>query len=497
MTPQELKNSILQLAVEGKLVPQNPADGNAEELLEQIKAEKDKLIKEGKIKKEKPLAEITDDEKPFDIPESWSWIRLSEVIDVRDGTHDTPNYVLKGFPLITGKDFYNGYFELSKTKYISKIDYELIKQRSQVDKGDILFSMIGGNIGSMILVDETNYFDMAIKNVALFKQYDYSLQMQKYLFYFLQNQVSNFQSIAKGGAQAFVPLNLIRNYAFPLPPLAEQKRIVAKIEELLPYIDRYAQAYEKLESFNKAFPQDMQMSILQQAVEGKLVPQNPADGNAKDLLAQIREEKVKLIKEGKIKEEKPLPEITEDEKPFDIPESWMWVRLGDVCNEIKRGKSPKYIEKSDYLAFAQKCNVKTGGINLDIALYLDEKSITRYSEADNLIQGDVVINSTGGGTMGRVGYFESKVPDNIKAIYPDSHVTVIRSIGNISQKYLYYFLKANQSVFETLGEGSTNQTELKPAVLSNYLLSLPPLAEQKRIVAKIEELLPLCKKLEK
>lgn len=213
--------------------------------------------------------------------------------------------------------------------------------------------------------------------------------------------------------------------------------------------------------------------------------------SARDLLEEIRKEKSKLVKEGKLKKEKPLPELTEEEIPFDIPENWCWCRLGEICNEIKRGKSPKYADKSNFLAFAQKCNVKTGGIDLSLALYLDENSIGRYSEADNLIQDDIVINSTGGGTMGRVGLYETKVPAGIKGVYPDSHVTVIRSIGNINQHYLYYVLKLNQPVLEKNGTGSTNQTELKPAVLADFVIPLPPLDEQKRIVATIEKFMPL------
>ena len=240
---------------------------------------------------------------------------------------------------------------------------------------------------------------------------------------------------------------------------------------------------------------DLKNALLQEAVQGKLVPQIASEGNARDLLEEIRKEKARLVREGKIKREKMLPEIAEDEIPFDIPENWCWCRLGEICNEIKRGKSPKYADKSKYLAFAQKCNVKTGGIDLGLALYLDENSFSRYSEADNLIQGDIVINSTGGGTMGRVGLYETKVPDEIKGVYPDSHVTVIRSIGNISQQYLYYVLKLNQPILEKNGAGSTNQTELKPVFLANFTIPLPPLAEQKRIVAAIEKILPLCEKL--
>ncbi len=231
--PDDMRKSILQLAIQGKLVEQRPEEGTGDELYREIQVEKQRLIKAGKIKAEKPLPEIAEDEKPFEIPESWKWVRLSEVIDVRDGTHDTPKYLPSGYPLITGKDFYNGFFDLSKTQYISSNDYQCISQRSKVEPYDILFSMIGGNIGSMVMVTPDNFFEMAIKNVALFKQYVYNEIQPWYLFYFLKAQVDRMKAIAKGGAQMFVSLKLLRSHPFPLPPLAEQKRIVARLEELL------------------------------------------------------------------------------------------------------------------------------------------------------------------------------------------------------------------------------------------------------------------------
>lgn len=233
--PEDMQKSILQYAIQGKLVEQREEDGTAEELYKRIQEEKKKLVKEGKIKKTKALPEITEDEIPFNIPDNWKWVRFSEVIDVRDGTHDTPAYVPKGYPLITGKDFYSGYFELSKTQYVSEKDYIEISKRSNVSVGDILFSMIGGNIGSMILIEPENYFEMAIKNVALFKQYTQNMIMSKYLMYYLKSQVSKIKGNASGGAQAFVSLTILRSYILPLPPLEEQKRIVEKLKELLPY----------------------------------------------------------------------------------------------------------------------------------------------------------------------------------------------------------------------------------------------------------------------
>ena len=236
--PGDMQKSILQMAIQGKLVEQRPEEGTGEELYKQIQAEKQALIKAGRIKKEKPLPEVTEEEIPFEIPDSWKWVRLSVVVDVRDGTHNTPLYLSSGYPLITGKDFYSGKFDLSKTQFISETDYIEIKQRSNVEIGDILFSMIGGNIGSMIKITEDNYFEMAIKNVALFKQYNYNQPLTDFLFIFLRSQVQKLKAIAKGGAQSFVPLNTLRSYCFPLPPYKEQKRIVAKLEELLPLCER-------------------------------------------------------------------------------------------------------------------------------------------------------------------------------------------------------------------------------------------------------------------
>ena len=228
-----LKSKIIDAGIQGKLTEQLPEDGDAETLYAQIQEGKAKLIKEGKIKKEKPLPEIDADEIPFEIPKNWKWVRISDVVDVRDGTHDTPGYVENGYPLITGKDFYNGYFEFSKTKFISKKDYDEINKRSKVEIGDILYSMIGGNIGSMIAITEDNYFEMSIKNVALFKQYNYSISISEFLQLYLKSQVINMRNAAIGGAQSFVPLKMFRKYLFPLPPISEQNRIVEKISVLL------------------------------------------------------------------------------------------------------------------------------------------------------------------------------------------------------------------------------------------------------------------------
>lgn len=536
MTAKALKNALLQEAVQGKLVPQIASEGNARDLLEEIRKERLSHgldfanAKSGKRKSKKETAlagsnpcDITEEEIPFDIPENWCWCRLGEIVSILgDGIHGTPNYDISGnYYFVNGNNLNNGKIEIKPdTKKVNQSEYE--KYKKELNNNTVFVSINGtlGNIAfyeneKIILGKSACYFNL-IKNEM--KIYIYWLIKTKYFLDYANEE-------ATGTTIKNVSLAAMRNFPIPLPPLAEQKRIVAAIEKFMPLIEEYGKKETQLKAFNEKIDALTKKAILQEAVQGKLVPQIASEGNARDLLEEIRKEKLshgfansygicsekgKKSKSRDLRSKSPqrnapasvvcvtkkeLPEITEDEIPFDIPESWCWCRLGEICNEIKRGKSPKYADKSNFLAFAQKCNVKTGGIDLGLALYLDEKSITRYSETDNLVQGDIVINSTGGGTMGRVGLYETKVPAGIKGVYPDSHVTVIRSIGNINQHYLYYVLKLNQPVLEKCGTGSTNQTELKPAVLADFVIPLPPLAEQKRIVAAIEKMLPLCEKL--
>lgn len=233
--PKDMKKSILQYAIQGKLVEQRAEDGTGEELYQQIQAEKQKLIKDGKIKKGKPLADIADDEIPFDIPGSWKWCRLSDIIDVRDGTHDSPKYVPEGIPLVTSKNLSNGSIDYGNVKYITQEDADKINARSMVDDDDILFAMIG-SIGNPVLVKKDREF--CIKNMALFKRYantDISMQYMYWFFFFTQYKL---KKEASGGVQSFISLSRFREYLVPLPPYEEQKRIVAKIEELLPLCER-------------------------------------------------------------------------------------------------------------------------------------------------------------------------------------------------------------------------------------------------------------------
>ena len=247
--PEALKKSILQEAVQGKLVPQDPSDEPAEALLERIRAEKQRLIKEGKIKKDKHESVIfrrdnshyekrgseevcIDEEIPFEIPSGWSWSRLGTCLDVRDGTHDTPRYVSEGVPLVTSKNLSNGRIDFSTAKLISKQDSDAINQRSKVDSGDIMYAMIG-SIGNPVLYRGADEF--SIKNMALFKCVPDGMYME-YVYWFLVLAQEDMKKAASGGVQSFVSLGYLRNYLIPVPPIVEQKRICYAIEQVLPLL---------------------------------------------------------------------------------------------------------------------------------------------------------------------------------------------------------------------------------------------------------------------
>lgn len=253
-----------------------------------------------------------------------------------------------------------------------------------------------------------------------------------------------------------------------------------------------AKVFEELALLQQSFPARLRQSILQEAISGRLVPQDPNDEPASVLLQRIREEKARLVKEGTIKAKEVL-EYTIDDIPYELPDNWSWVKLGEISYPIKRGKSPVYVENSQYIAFAQKCNTKKGYIDLDLAKYIESKKAE--TQADIYLKlGDIVINSTGTGTLGRVGLFNVEYPENIIGVVPDSHVATVRLLS-IYPEYAYYFLRTCQAYLESLGEGGTNQKELKPSSIAELLFPLPPLAEQQRIVEKIEELFAEIDKL--
>lgn len=487
MTPQELKNSILQLAIQGKLVEQRPEEGTAEELFAQIQEEKQRLIAEKKIKKEKPLPEITEDEKPFGIPESWKWVRFGTVISLVSGTDFKPeeyNDQGRGTVYITGAS------NLSENGII--ISRWTETPRNFAYRGDILLVCKGSGYGKTVFcdVDEVHI----ARQIMAIKQMN-SLNMS-FTRYFLQANLIYLK--AKG--QRVIPgidRASVLNVPFPLPPLDEQKSIVAKIEKLLPYIDRYEQAWSKLEQFNSRFPEDMKKSLLQYAIQGKLVEQRPEEGTAEELFAQIQQEKQRLIAEKKIKKEKPLPEITDEEKPFDIPESWKWVSLNNISWFLDAGKSPKCDKKP--VSENEWGVITTTAIQLG---YFDETQ-------NKVLPKDFVVNSTmqvhkddilitRAGPTNRTGIACLVKEVNYNLILSDKTLRI-----NMTNQFIYkdYIVMAINSppiralIIELMSGMDKQQVNISQDKYKTLLIPLPPLAEQKRIVEKLEQLLPLCERL--
>lgn len=472
MTPQELKNSILQLAIQGKLVEQRPEEGTAEELFARIQEEKRRLIKEGKIKKEKPLPEITEDEKPFEIPASWMWVRLGEIFQHNTGKAlNSTNRSGVSLKYITTSNLYWNRFELSNLKEMFFTDTEL--EKCTVQKGDLLVCE-GGDIGRAAIWQSDN--NIRIQN-HIHRLRSYITVCTEFFYYLFYLYKHAGWIGGKGIGIQGLSSKAIHILVFPLPPLAEQKRIVAKIEELLPYIDRYEQAWGKLEQFNSRFPEDMKKSLLQYAIQGKLVEQRPEEGTAEELFAQIQAEKQRLIKAGKIKKEKPLPEITEDEKPFEIPESWKWVRLGNVISLVSGTdfKPEQYNDQGRGTVYI------TGASNLSD----DGVIVSRWTESPRnfAYHGDILLVCKGSG-------YGKTVLCDVNEAHIARQIMAIKQMNTINMRYIRYFLQSNITYLKTQGQGVI--PGIDRASILNMFLPLPPLAEQKRIVEKLEQLLPLC-----
>ena len=491
MTPQELKSSILQLAVQGRLVEQRTEEGTAEELYRQIQEEKQRLIKEGKIKKEKTLPEITEDEVPFDIPENWKWVKLGNILSVYGGKRIPAGRKLTdtntGHIYIRVSDMKNGTVATDNLLFVPNDLYDSISR--YIIKTEDVYITVAGTIGRVGKIppelDGANLTENADRLV-------FSNINQDWLIQTLDSSLIKMQ-IAEATTKVGQPklaIKRIQELHIPLPPLAEQKRIVAKIEELLPYIDRYEKAWSKLEDFNKRFPGDMQKSVLQMAIQGKLVEQRPEEGTGEELYRQIQAEKQSLIKEGKIKKEKPLPEISEDEIPFDIPESWRWVRLGNV---VKRNPKNNLEDSLDVSFIPMNC-VSDGYRNKHTFETRKwgqiKKGFTHFANGDigvakitpcfqnrkSVIFRDL-INGVGAGT---------------------TELSVVRIFNEtIYDKYLLWFFKSDYFISNGVKSfsGTAGQQRIDKNYMTNCLFPLPPLAEQKRIVQKLEQILPLCENL--
>ena len=459
---QSIRTKILDLAMRGKLTEQLPEDGTAEELYQQIQAEKQALIKAGKIKKEKPLPEITEGEKPFAIPESWKWVRLGKVITLVSGTDYKPeeyNDQKRGIPYITGASNL-----LPKGVLINRWTEN---PRCIANCGDVLLVCKGSGYGKVAICDiEVAHI---ARQIMAIKKTD-SLVM-KYILYYL---MANYDSIKSKG-QGLIPgvdRQNVLNMQFPLPPLAEQQRIVERVQRAFSTLDTIDELQTKYAD-NLAV---LKSKLIDAAIQGKLTEQLPEDGTAEELYQQIQEEKQALIQAGKIKKEKPLPEITEGEIPFEIPKSWKWCRLGEVVTLVSGTdyKPEEYNDQNRGIPYI------TGASNL----LPDGVLINRWTENPRCIAncGDVLLVCKGSG-YGKVAMCD------IEVAHIARQIMAIKKSDLLVMKYFLYFLMANFAYLKGRGQGLIPGVD-RNSVL-NMLLPLPPLAEQKRIVARLDQALAM------
>ena len=499
MTAQQLKNSILLMAVQGKLVPQDPNDEPASVLLERIHAEKERLIKEKKIKREKnpsvifkgadntPYEKIGDevrsltDKVPFDIPDSWEWVRLGTVIELESGQDLTPdkyNDCGKGIPYITGaSNIENGNVLINRwTEYGRAFAY----------CGDVLLTC-KGTVGTMAVLQEPQVHIarhiMSIRPI--------SELYVPYIQLVLETLVEDLKAAAKSMIPGIAREDVLQSL-FPVPPVSEQKRIVHKVSELSPCLEQYAAADTKLLSLNTGFPEALKKSILQEAVQGKLVPQDPTDEPAEALLERIRAKKQQLIKEGKIKKDKHesvifrrdnshyekldgMERCIDDELPFEIPESWAWVRWGAIAESIQYGyNAPAKQEGRIRMVRISDIHENTVAWSSVPFCDIDDSDIPTY-----LLQANDILFARTGGTVGK-SFLVSEVP--CESIYA-GYLIRTRYSSLLCPQYLKYFMES-PLYWQQLKSGTTAtaQPNCNGQTLAKMLLPLPPANEQLRIV---------------
>ena len=461
MTPRELKNSILQLAIQGKLVEQRPEEGTAAELYRQIQAEKQALIKAGKLKKEKPLPEITEDEVPFDIPESWIWVHLNQIAESGLGkTLDKTKNTGELCPYLCSINVYWTGISLESVKKAKFTEEDKVKYRLR--RGDLLICE-GGDVGRSAIwdSDEEMYYQNALHRVRF-----YGGLLSTYFRFVIE---------------CYKGQNSLYAMWLPLPPLVEQKRIVAKIEELLPLIDRYEAAWSRLEDFNKRFPGDMQKSILQMAIQGKLVEQRPEEGTGEELYKRLKKHHSGL-KLGK-------DELDYSSMDYEIPDTWKMVELNQLFDFVDyRGKTPNKTTEGIFLITAS--NIRQGYMDYTRKEYISLEEYQGRQSRGITQKGDLLFTTEA--PMGNAALSDLDVcscGQRIITFKPYEEETAIPA--------LYMFFILSPPFQSQLLDNCTGTTAkgIKADKLKHFLIPLPPLAEQKRIVARLEELLPLCERL--
>ena len=437
---------------------------------------------------------------PFEIPLSWEWCRVGDLFSNMSGlAYKKDALAIKADKMIRVLRGGN----IGEEQFLFKgddvfISSEFVKPELYLRKNYMITPAVSSldHIGKIALIDK-DYSDTVVGGfvLMLIPHFNDDVVSQYLLYAFAtKHHRDNCRNITHKSGQAFYNLSReqMMNLPVPIPPREEMEQIIAMLKRVLPKVADYAVVDTALQNLNDSFPEALKKSILQEAVQGKLVPQDPADEPAEALLERIRAEKQRLIKEGKIKKDKHesvifrrdnshyekldgVERCIDDELPFEIPNSWHWVRLSDICEYIQRGKSPKYSQIKKYPVIAQKCN-QWRGFSIEKAQFVEPESICTYGQERFLQDNDLMWNSTGLGTLGRTAIYKCELNPYGSAV-ANSHVTVIRPMKEfVLPQYLYFYFSnpTVQSVIEDQADGTTKQKELSTTTVRSYLVPLPP-----------------------
>ncbi len=522
----KLRKLILHLAVQGKLVEQDPNDESASVLLEKIKGEKEQLVKDCKIKQPRSLPPIDPSEIPYKLPNSWNWVRLDIICSkITDGSHNPPPKQLTGIPMLSGQNVLNNEITLDASRYVTRSDFVLENNRTCIAENDIFLTIVG-TIGRSAVVPP-NFPKIAIqRSIATISSFIYSY----YLCNLFQSPIAHdyFNKYAKGTAQKGIYLNKIRQMIVPIPPLSEQNRIVEKVDSLMKLCDELEEKLKKrnesqvelnksclhaLTNSKKSKPvnpwkrikanfallynnpenvKELRQTILQLAVHGKLVPQDPKDEPASVLLKKIKTEKEQLIKDGKIKEPKPLPPINPTEIPYELASGWEWVRLGTITSLVTDGEhqTPPRIQQQ-VVPLGTAKNIREGHLDMSITDFVSTQTAEKCWKRCKPIHDDILMVCVGA-TTGRLCLVKS--PPEFVLV---RSVTLIRCMPMIHTEYIEYFLRSPEGQRQVwAGVKQSAQPCLYLNKTVGFAIPLPPLSEQRRVMAQLDRLMPLCDQLE-
>ena len=484
MKASNLKASILQLAVSGKLVAQDSNDEPANVFLQRIQAERKKARVKGEV-----LPEVSEDEQPFTTPASWVWTRLGNIGTWSAGgtpSRTKTEYYFNGtIPWLKSGDLNDGFITHSDEKIT---DLATKETRVPINKiGSLVVALYGATIGKtgILSIEATTNQACCVCNI-------YVGIDNRYLNYYIISQRASLKKSGAGRAQPNISKEKLVAYPIPLPPLAEQHRIVARIEELMPLVEAYDREEQKLTALEVEFPGALRQSILQYAVEGKLVSQKTEDGTAAELLAKIKKEREGLVKAGKIKKGKPLSPVSEEEKPFEIPVSWEWVRLGSIIELNPRNKLDDGVEVS----FIPMTLIDDGYSNHHSSESRKWKEVK--SGFTHFREGDLCLAKITPCFQNKKSAIFANLINGYGAGTTELHILRSFSSG-IDLQYVLWYVKCPFFIYKGMETftGTAGQERVSTDVIANQLFPLPPLAEQRRIVERVEELMGLCDRIPK